>query len=255
MSEVCITRESPYLGSAYDIIGKLGRHSNPRRKWRALSKSGIVPSEVRYAFDLRGGETPAIDMEACKAVFEAMKVRIPDAQIRALEARMARMGDPPRLQNPVLALTKTVERLVDQVAALRSDIRALAMKRKIRGESETSAVIEVPKVRTTVDGRYVSLFDFVAAHFVEWRRDRVRREVHQSVLELSGSIVTISKKVKFGTRSTICAGEETAASVLQHIKNRDSGRIMVRRIPSVPECSSSDAEMTHPLSCQCVACT
>lgn len=86
-SQIRFTSEEPLLASAYDVISILGKHSNPRRKWRALLDSETVRQASMYAFDKRGGETPAVDMEGCRMLLRAMNVSLPIPQMQELEMR------------------------------------------------------------------------------------------------------------------------------------------------------------------------
>lgn len=132
-SQIRVTSEEPLLASAYDIISRLGGHSNPRRKWRALLGSGAVKRGTynpMYAFDKRAGETPAVDMDDCKAILSAMNVVLPPPQMRELESRLISLRVSASGESPLTTLTRTVQELVVVVDSLRSEIRALKKKKQ-----------------------------------------------------------------------------------------------------------------------------
>lgn len=254
-SHIRFTSEDPLLASAYDIISKLGKHSNPRRKWRALLDSGSVGKTSMYAFDKRGGATPAVDLEGCRVLLRALNVDLPATQMQDFELRFTSL-QAEASQGPLLDLKRMIEQLMATVESLRSDIRGLQQAK--REKRQGPAIPEVPKVRTTEDGQLISLFDFVAAHFDDWKRDRVRREVQESLRVLGRAVVATQSHVAFGTRDTTCASLEAANRVLEHLKHRHDKRRSVTALSS-PESSDSenyrDNTSMHSISCQCLKCT
>jgi hypothetical protein len=80
----------------------------------------------------------------------------------------------------------------------------------------------MPKVRNSEDGQLMSVFDFVAAHFHAWKRDRVRREVQKSLRVLGRAVVATQCHVAFGTRPTTCTSHDGACRVLENVKSRDA---------------------------------
>lgn len=255
-SRIRITSEEPLLASAYDIISELGKHSNPRRKWKALLESGAVRRDTsRYVFDKRGGATPAVDLEGCRTLLGALKVSVPASQMQELESRLTSLQESAP-QSSLMMLTKTVQQLVDTVESLRSEIRNLKEKKGAsKCKKRTPVSSEVPKVRSSEDGQLMSVFDFVAAHFHTWKRDRVRREVQESLRVLGRAVVATQCHVAFGTRPTTCTSHEGACRVLENVKIRDARKSTLTRTES----SDSEAYLLngsmHSLSCQCLDCT
>ncbi|GAQ89736.1 hypothetical protein KFL_005560140 [Klebsormidium nitens] len=174
-------------------------------KWRALLDSGMVRQTSTYAFDKRGGETPAVDLEGCRMLLRALNVSLPMVDSQELELRFVSSQEP-ACQSPLIALKRTIDQLVETVNSLRSDIHALREKKGPKRRPPSST--KVPEVRTTEDGELMSVFDVVAAHFRDWKRDRIRREVHESLRSLGRGVVATQCRVNFGTRPTICANRE-----------------------------------------------